>query len=42
VLFGGEEEGLFASRQYVAALSATERGRIRAVFNMDMIATGTQ
>jgi Zn-dependent M28 family amino/carboxypeptidase len=39
VLFGGEEEGLFGSRQYVAALSATERGRIRAVINMDMIAT---
>jgi Zn-dependent M28 family amino/carboxypeptidase len=39
VLFGGEEEGLFGSRQYVAALSATERDRIRAVINMDMIAT---
>jgi Peptidase family M28 len=39
VLFGGEEEGLFGSRQYVAALSPTERDRIRAVINMDMIAT---
>jgi len=39
VLFGGEEEGLFGSRQYVTALSATERDRIRAVVNMDMIAT---
>src|SRR5262249_46578080 len=38
VLFGGEEEGLFGSRQYVASLSATERGRIRSVVHMDMIA----
>ena len=37
VLFGGEEQGLLGSRQYLAGLSATERGRIRAVLNMDMI-----
>ncbi|MFI5693534.1 M20/M25/M40 family metallo-hydrolase [Kribbella sp. NPDC051586] len=39
VLFGGEEEGLFGSKQYVAALPPAERSRIRAVLNMDMIGT---
>jgi hypothetical protein len=39
ILFGGEEEGLFGSTQYVAALPATERARVRAVLNMDMIGT---
>ena len=39
ILFGGEEEGLFGSRQYVSGLSPSERSRIRAVINMDMIAT---
>ncbi len=39
VLFGGEEEGLHGSRQYVASLTATDRARIRAVVNMDMIGT---
>jgi Peptidase family M28 len=39
ILFGGEEEGLFGSEQYVAGLSQAERSRIRAVINMDMIAT---
>lgn len=39
ILFGGEEEGLFGSKQYVAALPAGERARIRAVLNMDMIAS---
>ncbi|MFF0345975.1 M20/M25/M40 family metallo-hydrolase [Kribbella sp. NPDC004875] len=39
ILFGGEEEGLFGSKQYVAALPAADRARIRAVLNMDMIAT---
>ncbi|GAA0481913.1 M28 family metallopeptidase [Paractinoplanes deccanensis] len=37
ILFGGEEQGLFGSRQYVAALPPAERSRIRAVLNMDMI-----
>jgi hypothetical protein len=37
ILFGGEEEGLFGSRQYVAGLSAAERSRIRAVVNLDMV-----
>jgi hypothetical protein len=37
VLFGGEEEGLFGSTQFVAALPAGERSRIRGVVNMDMI-----
>jgi peptidase M28-like protein len=39
ILFGGEEEGLFGSTQYVASLSEAERNRIRAVVNMDMIGT---
>ncbi|MGY4645973.1 M28 family metallopeptidase [Cellulomonas sp. URHB0016] len=39
VLFGGEEEGLFGSTQHVAALPRTDRTRIRAVLNMDMIGT---
>ncbi|MGW7685191.1 M20/M25/M40 family metallo-hydrolase [Kribbella sp. NPDC054772] len=39
ILFGGEEEGLFGSKQYVAALPPADRSRIRAVLNMDMIAT---
>lgn len=39
ILFGGEEQGLLGSTQYVAALAAAERARIRAVINMDMIAT---
>jgi hypothetical protein len=37
ILFGGEEEGLFGSKQYVAGLSAAERSRIRAVLNLDMV-----
>jgi hypothetical protein len=39
ILFGGEEEGLVGSRCYVNALPPSERSRIRAVINMDMIAT---
>jgi Zn-dependent M28 family amino/carboxypeptidase len=39
ILFGGEEQGLFGSRQYVASLPQAERHRIRAVVNMDMIGT---
>lgn len=39
ILFGGEEEGLFGSKQYVANLPAAEKERIRAVVNMDMIGT---
>ncbi|TNF23273.1 MAG: Zn-dependent exopeptidase M28 [Rhodobacteraceae bacterium] len=37
VLVGGEEQGLHGSRQYLATLDEAERGRIRAVLNMDMI-----
>jgi len=37
ILFGGEEQGLFGSKRYVASLSFSERARIRAVVNMDMI-----
>jgi hypothetical protein len=39
ILFGGEEEGLFGSKRYVASLSASEQRRLRAVVNMDMIGT---
>ncbi len=37
VLFGGEEQGLFGSQQYVSKLTQPERSRIIAVVNMDMI-----
>jgi hypothetical protein len=37
ILFGGEEQGLFGSRRYVASLAAKEKRRIRGVLNMDMI-----
>ncbi len=37
ILFGGEEQGLFGSKQYVASLKPAERSRIRSVVNMDMI-----
>lgn len=37
ILFGGEEQGLLGSRQYLANLPEGERARIRAVLNMDMI-----
>ena len=37
ILFGGEEEGLFGSKRYVANLPSEERSRILAVVNMDMI-----
>ena len=39
ILFGGEEEGLFGSKQYVAALTPAVRAKIRAVVHMDMIAS---
>lgn len=39
ILFGGEEQDLLGSRQYVTSLPQTERQRIRAVVNMDMIGT---
>lgn len=38
VLFGGEEQGLFGSRQHVEEMSTAERARTAAVVNMDMIA----
>jgi Zn-dependent M28 family amino/carboxypeptidase len=37
VFFGGEEQGLFGSRQFVAEMPAAERERLQAVVNMDMI-----
>jgi Zn-dependent M28 family amino/carboxypeptidase len=39
ILFGGEEQGLHGSIQYVQGLPFANRSRIRAVINMDMIAT---
>src|SRR5215208_1617093 len=39
ILFGGEEQGLHGSTQYVAGLPASERARIHVVINMDMVAT---
>lgn len=39
ILFGGEEQGLYGSEQYVSELSEDERNRIIAVINMDMVAT---
>ncbi|MCA1624023.1 MAG: M28 family metallopeptidase, partial [Acidobacteria bacterium] len=39
ILFGGEEQGLQGSQQYLATLSSAERRRIKAVINMDMIGT---
>lgn len=37
ILFGGEEQGLFGSKHYVASVTKAEKKRIRAVVNMDMI-----
>ena len=37
ILFGGEEQGLFGSKHYVATLPAAERSTIDAVVNMDMV-----
>lgn len=39
ILFGGEEQGLHGSRQYVDTLAPPQRGAIEAVLNMDMIAS---
>src|SRR5262249_48966567 len=39
ILFGCEEEGLYGSKRYVSSLSPSERARVRAVVNMDMIGT---
>ena len=39
ILFGGEEQGLHGSQQYVASLPQAERVRIDSVINMDMIGT---
>jgi Zn-dependent M28 family amino/carboxypeptidase len=38
ILFGGEEQGLYGSMQYVAQMPPAERRKINAVVNMDMIA----
>lgn len=37
ILFGGEEQGLLGSTQFVDRLDAAERARVLSVLNMDMI-----
>ena len=37
ILFGGEEQGLHGSKQYLALMPEDERARVNAVLNMDMI-----
>lgn len=39
VLFGGEEQGLLGSTDYVARLSAADRARLAGVVNIDMAAS---
>lgn len=39
ILFGGEEQGLLGSKQYVENLTTLDKNRIQAVINMDMIGT---
>ncbi len=39
VLFGGEEQGLFGSKRFVASMPAAQRSKVRAVVHMDMIGT---
>jgi hypothetical protein len=39
ILFGGEEQGLHGSQQYVESLGQADRSRLDSVINMDMIAT---
>jgi len=39
ILFGGEEQGLHGSEQYVRSLDQADRSRLDGVINMDMIAT---
>ena len=39
VLFGGEEQGLFGSKRFVASMTPAARAKVRAVVHMDMIAS---
>lgn len=39
IAFGGEEVGLLGSQAYVEALSKEDKGRSKACFNLDMLAT---
>jgi hypothetical protein len=39
ILFGGEEQGLHGSKQYLESVTPEERKKIKAVINMDMIGT---
>lgn len=40
VSFGAEEVGLLGSRHYVASLSDTELGRVKAMLNFDVVGSG--
>ena len=40
VSFGAEEVGLVGSRHYVASLSDTELGRVKAMLNLDVVGSG--
>ena len=40
VFFGSEETGLHGSTHYVEELTAAELGRIEAMINLDVVATG--
>jgi Zn-dependent M28 family amino/carboxypeptidase len=37
IVFGGEEQGLFGSKAFVASMTVADRARVRAVVQMDMI-----
>ena len=40
IFFGAEEMGLYGSSHYVASLNESELGRIKAMFNFDVVASG--
>ena len=42
VLFGSEEIGLVGSAHYVSQLTTEERGRLKAMLNLDMVGVGDQ
>ena len=41
IFFGSEETGLHGSNHYVNSLSKTERGKIKAMLNLDVVGTGS-
>ena len=42
VLFGSEELGLLGSRAFVGSLEATDRARLKAMLNFDMVGVGDE